>query len=88
VKYAQHDEAVCVNAIAKNILGAQHYEHELSVAPICAEWMPELGALLQDTRLGEDFLGDDCGEPRMAAMQESSETVEVGKSDRRPFQSH
>jgi hypothetical protein len=56
--------------------------------PLPIERAPEFGVLFQALRLRENLVRHYGGEPRMPIMEESSEAIEVGECDRRPFQLH
>jgi len=88
MKHAQHDETIFGDAILKNVLGPQHFKHELPIASVFAEWISKIGTCFQNARLRENFAGHDCGEPRMAVMQEGSKAIEIGERHGRSFQPH
>ncbi len=88
MKYAHHHDAISNNAVAENVFRPQYLKDDLAIGALLSDRKSEFGTGFHYPCLGENFSRDDGGEPRMAFLQESGETIEIGECNRRPFELH
>ena len=86
VKHPQHDQALAVVTVTKDIGRVQNLQHDLAIVFTALYRSSELGVFLENLSFLQNFNRDDLCKMWVPILKKRREATEVGQCRGRPFE--